>query len=157
MYLRGDKIFSSAKAKFCEDVVNIRVALMVTIINKRKKIIMLFFIIMGFIKICPVDKKEVSNSKNKFKDDVNIAIISMLFTLRKYFLKGTSDSYAKNIAYSRSKDIERYVKEKNIIKNIMIDEMIFTLGSSLCIRDLPGKYLPKDMLFTKFFFTSFRI
>ncbi len=117
----------------------------------------MFFIIIGFIKICPVDKKEVSNSKNKFKEDVNRAIISMFFTLLKYFSKGISDLYAKNIEYNKSKDMERYVKEKNIIKNIMIDEIIFTLGSSLCIGDLPGKYLPKDMLFTNFFFTSFRI
>lgn len=96
-YFSGDKTLSSANAKFCEEVVNITTALAVTIINKRRKIITLFLIIIGFIEKCPVDKKDVSNSKNKFKHEVNIAITSILLMPRKYLIKEISDLYAKII------------------------------------------------------------
>ena len=106
--------------------------------------------------MCPVDKKEVSSSKNRFKKEVKIAIKNILLKVFKYFFKEISDLYARSIVYSKSKSTGKYVEEKNIIKNKTAEKIIFTLGSSLCTKELPDKYLPIDVFFINFLITSFR-
>lgn len=106
----GDSIFSSANEKFREDVVNIIVVPTTVIISNLKNTIMLFLIIMGFIKKQPVDKNEVSKSKNKFMQAVNADTISMLLVLFKYFIIGISDLYAKKREYEVSKNAHVYVE-----------------------------------------------